>query len=142
MALQPLSLSFLFNFLFCNWAFYKLSKIALCHDKYDRAAWLNRLYLSLPNIYITEGVAVVDCHAYQEYVCTTILSCPIDTKLKVTARIMYLDLDLTSLYILDALIDIEDGRLVVFGETILKVVPDQARLTYRGIADEDHLDSL
>ena len=42
---------------------------------------------------------------------------------------MYLDLDLTSLYILDALIDIEYGRLVVFGEAVLEVVPDETGLT-------------
>ena len=141
-ALKPLSFSFLFNILSCDWTISKLSEIALGHDKDDRAAWLDRLYLSLPCIDIAKWVAIVDRHAYQEHICTAILRCPIDTKLKVTACIVYLDLDLTSLYILDAFIDIEYGRFVVFGEAILEVVPDETGLTYWGIADEDHLDSF
>ena len=55
---------------------------------------------------------------------------------------MYLNLDLTTFYILDALINIEDGRLVVLSKAILKVVSYEAGLSHRGITNEDHLDSL
>ena len=135
MALQSLRLRFLFNLLLCDWIFNKLTEISLGHYKDDRAAWLDRLNLSLPNIYITKWVTVVDCHADQEHVSTTVLSRPIDTKLKVSACIVYLYLNLTSLHILDALIDIKYGRFVIFGKAIFEVIPDETGLTDRGVAN-------
>ena len=141
-ALESLSFSFLFNILSCDWIISKLREITLGHDENDRATRLDRLYLSLPLIHTNKWVTVVDRHAYQEHICTAILRCPINTKLKVTTCIVYLDFDLTPLYILDALIDIEYGRLVVFGEAVLEVVPDETGLTDWGITDEDHLDSF
>ena len=58
----------------------------------------------------------------------------------VTRRVVNLDLDLLLLHILDALVDVEDGRLVYVSVGVVQVVGDHARLAHGGVARQHQLE--
>ena len=60
----------------------------------------------------------------------------------ISAGVMDLDLDLLFLDVFGAAEDIEDCRLVVFGEAILQVVANQAGFTDRSVANEHDFNLL
>lgn len=85
---------------------------------------------------------VVRGDANHEHVGVLVLHLTIHAEMLVTAGIVNFDLDLLLLHVLDAPVDIEHGRFVILGETVVEVVRNQARLTDRSVSRQDELKGL
>ena len=81
-------------------------------------------------------------HADHEAISSLVLNLSVHTQVLITGSIVDLDAELLLVHILDALVDVQDRRLIVLREGIMQVIRDKARLTDCRIAAENQLDLL
>ena len=111
-----LKLMIFFCFLDCvkgHCIFNLVLKVRLSQNDSNRFVGLNLLNFCLPARDIVEGLRLVARDANHEDVSILILHLSINAEVLVTRRVMNLKLDLLPTYILDAYVDVEDGRFVI-----------------------------
>ena len=117
-----------------------ISHITLCQDEHDGLWWLNFLDLVAPLVDIIEAWLLVAGNADHEAISSLVLNLSVHTKVFITGCIVDLDAELLLVHILDALVDVQDRRLIVLREGVMQVIRDKAWLTDCCIAAENQLD--
>ena len=85
--------------------------------------WPHGPNLKRPLLHAPQRVLVINCDTDKEYISLRILHLSVNLQVFRAARVMNLKLNLTLVYILDALVNIEDGWLILVRKIIVQVVP-------------------
>ena len=89
-----------------------------------------------------KGGPTINSDTYHETIGTSVLCCTINAEMLITTCIVDLDLYLALLNIFDALVDIENGGLIILCKAVLEVVANQTWFTYRSVSYKNYFDIL
>ena len=112
-------------------------KIGLRANKDDRCLLTNLPDFDPPSLHVIQALLIVDGDAEHETIGLIVADLSIDTKVRISTIIVYLQHDLLLLELFGPTEHVQHVRLVSLIEDLLLVVHDEAGLTYGAVAYED-----
>ena len=85
-----------------------------------------------------KGGPTINSDTYHETIGTSVLCCTVYAQMLITTCIVDLYFYLALLNIFDALVDIENGGLIILCKAILEVVANQTWFTYRSVSYKNY----
>ena len=79
-------------------------------------------------------------NADHEAISSLVLNLSVHTQVLITGSIVDLDAELLLVHILDALVHVQDRRLIILRERVVQIVRDQTRLTDCCVTAKNQLD--
>ena len=102
------------------------SQVTLGEDQGNGLRRLDVLDLKLPFTDTLEGRRLIGGDANEEDIRILVLHLTVDAKMFVTRCVVDLDLYLLLLDVLDALVDVQDGWLVILRKCVMEIIRDEA----------------